>query len=136
MHYCNSTNTVRIMNCYQIIKSAYRENYSCETALIKIVNDILWCVENQHVSMLVALDLSAAFNMVDHKILLSVLNKKFGVTGNVYIWFDMYLRPRGCKVNVKNSYSEEKNLPYCVPQGSVVQDLPCILVMLPHFRKL
>ena len=70
--------------------------------------------------MLVALDLSAAFNMVDHDILLSVLNKKFGVTGNVYNWFDTYLRPRGCKVNIKKSYSKERNLPYCVPQGGVV----------------
>ena len=32
----------------------------------------------------------------------------------------MYLRPRGCKVNIKSGYSEKKNLPYCVPQGSVV----------------
>ena len=99
-------------------QTAYRENCSCKTTLIKIVNDILWCMENQHVSMLVALDVSAAFNMVDHDILLSVLNKKFGVTGNVYNWFDAYLTSRGCKVNIRNSYSEE-NLPYCVSQGSV-----------------
>ena len=92
-------------------------------------------MNTQHVSMLVALDLSSAFDMMDDDILLSVLNKKFGVISIVYNWFDSYLRTRDHRVNIKNSYSEEKNLPYCVPQGSVV-DLPCILVMLPHFTKL
>ena len=54
-------------------QSAYRANYSCEAALTKIVNDILWAMEHQKVTSLVAIDLSAAFGTVDHDILLSVL---------------------------------------------------------------
>ena len=45
---------------------AYRRNYSCETALIKITNDCLWDMENQMVTAMVAIDLSAAFDTVDH----------------------------------------------------------------------
>ena len=59
-------------------QSAYKRNYSCETALIKITNDCLWDMENQMVTAMVAIDLSVAFDTVDHAILLDVLNKKFG----------------------------------------------------------
>ena len=58
---------------------AYRENYNCETALIKIVDDILWSMEKGKVTALMALDLSAAFNTVDHEVLLRVLQKRFGI---------------------------------------------------------
>ena len=54
-------------------QSTYQNGYSCETAIIRLVNDILWAMENQNVTTVMALDLSAAFDTVDHKILLSVL---------------------------------------------------------------
>ena len=57
----------------------YRENYSHETTLIKIVDDILWSMENGEVTALMALDLSTAFNTVDHEILLRVLQNRFGI---------------------------------------------------------
>ena len=47
-------------------QSTYKENNSCETALIKIVDDILWSMENGEVTGLMALDLSVAFDTVDH----------------------------------------------------------------------
>ena len=54
-------------------QSAYWPSYSCETALVKIVNDILWAMENNEVTALMAIDLSAAFDTVDHSILIAVL---------------------------------------------------------------
>ena len=54
-------------------QSAYREHYSCETSILKISDNILWGMEAQSVTSLVALDLSAAFDTVDHEILLSIL---------------------------------------------------------------
>ena len=54
-------------------QSAYRANYSCETALVKLVNDVLWCYKNQEAMQIVAIDLSVAFDTVDHDLLLSVL---------------------------------------------------------------
>ena len=89
-------------------QSAYRKNYSCETALVGILEDILWAMERQRVTAVVAIDLSAAFDTVDHDILLDVLTKRFGVKNNALNWFDNYLRPRGLKVNVGNEYSVER----------------------------
>ena len=99
-------------------QSAYRKNYSCETALVGILEDILWAMERQRVTAVVAIDLSAAFDTVDHDILLDVLTKRFGVKNNALNWFDNYLRPRGLKVNVGNEYSVERPLSFSVPQGS------------------
>jgi len=56
-------------------KSAYRQHHSCESALLRLVNDILDVMENQEVTALIALDLSAAFDTVDHDIFLDVLNR-------------------------------------------------------------
>ena len=54
---------------------AYRRNFSCEMALLKITNDCLWNMENQNVTATIAIDRSATFDTVDHSILLEVLNK-------------------------------------------------------------
>ena len=72
-------------------QSAYRANYSTETSLVKMVNDILWSMEQRHIMTAVFLDLSAAFDTVDHDILLSILNKQFGICGKALKWFDSYL---------------------------------------------
>ena len=109
-------NTNHLFPGYQL---AYRRNYSCEMALIKIINDCLWAIENQMVTALITSDLSAAFDTVDHEILLEVLNKKFGLENTALQWFDSYLRPRSFKVSVHGVHSKEHLLPFSVPQGSV-----------------
>ena len=67
---------------------------------------------------MIIVDLSAAFNTVDHNILLEVLIKKFGIEGTTLQWFSSYLRPRRHKVNINLTYSIEKQLQFSVPQGS------------------
>ena len=64
-------------------QSAYRANQSCETVKLKLMNDSLWAMENKYVTAMVTIDLSAAFNTVDHDILLNTLNCKFGISDNV-----------------------------------------------------
>ena len=73
-------------------QSAYGANYSCETALVRIMDDILWSMENQEVVPLIVIDLSAAFDTVDHDLLLAVLRKKFGMDQVALKWFRSYLR--------------------------------------------
>ena len=67
---------------------------------------------------LTVLDLSAAFDTVDHSILTSTLKTKFGINELALKWFDSYLQPRSFKVAVNGKYSDEKQLTYSVPQGS------------------
>ena len=99
-------------------QSAYRSNYSCETSLVKLVNDILWDFENQNAVALVALDLIAAFNTVDHDVLLDVLSTRFGVSGSAYNWFSSYLGPRSYLVEIESLRSSERSLDFSVLQGS------------------
>jgi hypothetical protein len=113
--FMNHSNDNQLMPDYQ---SAYRQHYSCETALVKMMDDLLWSMERQTVTALVAVDLSAAFDTVDHDILLSVLHHKFGISNSALEWFDSYLRPRRCKVKVGEKFSTVRNLPFSVPQGS------------------
>ena len=74
-------------------QSAYHANYSCETALLKVMNDILWAMERQDITALITIHLSAAFDTVDHNILIEVLHRRFGVTETALEWFASYLRP-------------------------------------------
>ena len=101
-------------------QSAYREHHSCETAPVRLINDLLWSMEKQWVTALVAIDLSVAFDTVDHTVLLKVLQQNFGVKGKVLNWIDTYLRPRGFKVNIGNEYSKYIPMDFSVPQGSIL----------------
>ena len=58
-------------------QSAYRENYSTETSIIRMCNDIFWSMEMQEITMMVTLDLSAAFDTVDHSTLNSILQDHY-----------------------------------------------------------
>ena len=65
------------------------------------------------------IDLSVASDTVDHAVLLDVLNNRFGIDGNTQDWIDSSLRPRKFKVYIGQSYSEETELKFSVPQGSI-----------------
>ena len=84
-----------------------------------MMDDILWAMENQRITAVVAIDLSAAFDTVDHDILLSVLSRKFGIQDTALRSVDSYLRPRNIKVNVGTDYSSVRPIEFSVPQGSV-----------------
>ena len=100
-------------------QSACRKNYSCETALVKLFDDLLWSMEKQKVNLLVAINLSAAFDTADHGILIDVLNTAFNVGGKSLDWFKSYLYPRSCKINIGESLSSSQDLNFSVPQGSL-----------------
>ena len=74
-------------------------------------------MEKQHITVVVILDLSAAFDIVAHNIL-KILESQFRVTDTECKWFDSYLRPRLFKVCIDDEYSESQQLNFSVPQGS------------------
>ena len=67
---------------------------------------------------LMAIDLSAAFDTINHSILISLLRERFGITDTALSWFKSYLCPQYCKVNVGTTYSKNRELVCCFPQGS------------------
>jgi hypothetical protein len=104
----------------QVLQSAYKKHHSTETALIKVQNDILRAVDNGQCVLLVLLDLSAAFDTVDHQTLLSRLSQRFGVQGDSLKWFCSYLTDRKQHVTIQSSPSMDSILATGVPQGSVL----------------
>ena len=76
-------------------------------------------MEQQQATIVVITDLSAAFDMVNHDILLSVLDKRFGLQGKILNWTETYLHPRNFKVCIGDAKSGTRQLKQLVPQGSV-----------------
>ena len=72
---------IRASPNYYILQSAYRQGHSTETAISKIVDDIIGSINSGHVVALVSLDISAAFDSVTHDVLVQRLEDEFGVTG-------------------------------------------------------
>ncbi len=107
-------------NCpLPICASAYREGHSTESALLKVQADILHNMEHQQVTLLVLIDLSAAFDTIDHDILLDRLETKFGISGVALEWHRSYLQARRqCVIINGQTRSAESVLRYGVPQGS------------------
>ena len=116
---------------FEPLRSAYKEGHSTETALLKVQNDLLVAMDNQRVSILVLLDLSAAFDIVNHRLLLKRLNDRCGEVGDVLKWFDSYLTDRSQTVKVKNVTSKKMTLSCGVPPGSVLGPLLFLVYTLP-----
>ena len=110
-------------NLFPQLQSAYRSHHSTETALLKVKNDLLMNMDKGHVSLLVLLDLSAAFDTVDHKILLKTLQMKLGVCGSGLSWFKSYLEGRSQRICIKETLSQSFDLQWGVPQGSCLGPL-------------
>ena len=108
---------------YPVFQSAYRKQHSTETALLRVVNDILHNMNRQHVTLLVLLDLSSAFDTVDHYIMIRRLEMSFGIKGTAVQWLMAYLSGRSQHVIVNGERSVSWNLPFGIPQGSCLGPL-------------
>ena len=112
-------------------QSGFRANHSTETALTKVMNDIRLNNDVGKTSVLVLLDLSAAFDTVDHTILLHRLEHWVGFTGIVINWLKSYLQQRSFFVAIGSHTSSPMSLNCGVPQGSILGPLLFNLYMLP-----
>ena len=106
-------------NLHVPVQSAYRSKHSTETALLKIQNDILLTLDSGKGVILVLLDLSAAFDTIDHGILVSRLQSRFGINNPALKWFQSYLEDRYQSIFLGGKTSAPTKLIYGVPQGSV-----------------
>ena len=96
------------------LHSAYRDKHFTETALIKVQNDILSALDEGSSTILLMLDLSAAFDTIDHDILLSRLCNVYGITGNALDWFMSYLTGRIQCVVIEDSVLVDEELDFRV----------------------
>ena len=97
-------------------QSSYRRGHSTETAMLSVYNDLVRAVDSKLVTALVLLDLSSAFDTVDHTTLLTVLDRRFGVRESVMDWFSSYLSDRTQTFCANGVMSGP--IPVSVPQGS------------------
>ena len=107
-------------NLHIPFQSGYKRDHGCETVLLKIVDDILLILDSKSCCVLLLLDLSAAFDTVDHEKLLSILYNEIGLRGTVLNWFRSFLSNRMQSTSVKGSRSNSSHMKYGVPQGSVL----------------
>ena len=87
---------------WNILQSAYSQGHSIETALCKILDDIIEAADVRHITAVVSLDISAAFDVVDHEILIQQLEEEFGITDTCRNWIMSYLTGRSAAVRVSS----------------------------------
>ena len=104
-------------------QSAYKPSHSTETALLRVSNDILRAIDEKKCVLLTLLDLSAAFDTIDHSILLNTLRGNLMIDGTVLQWFSSYLVDRSQCISIAGVKSEKQKLLHGVPQGSVLGPL-------------
>ena len=119
---CTSPNFCRL-------QSAYQQRHSTETAMLKVMDDVYGNVNKKLGTILVALDISAAFDCVVHDVLLRRLEFCYGVSGPALGWMRSYLEERSQFVKLQSSRSDTQHLDTGVPQGSCLGPfLFCIYV--------
>ena len=118
-------------NLYPSSQSAYRPGHSTETALVRVMSDLLRAMDDGKLSILTLLDLSAAFDTIDHQILLDRLHLSFGLCGSALNWFQSYLSDRTQTVSISNRSSKPSALSLGVPQGSVLGPVLFIIYTAP-----
>ena len=122
---------LNLNSIFERLQSGFRPHHSTETALLKVVNDIRLSLDNNLPSILVLLDLSAAFDTVDHAMLLSRLQHHVGLSGPVLNWFRTYLSGRDYFVSLSGHSSASTPITCGVPQGSILGPVLFSLYMLP-----
>ena len=129
--------TVYIGNSDKIekLQSAYKQGHSMETAMLKVKTDILDAIDQKKVVCLVLLDLSVAFDTVNHNHLLSHLKYRFGIVGTALAWLTDYLKGCTQRVALDGTHghieSNAVTLKCGVPQGSVLGPILFTLYISP-----
>ena len=110
-----------LLNSHQ---SAYCKHHSTETALLYIHDYLISAIGSQKISCLCLLDLAAAFDTIDHDILIIYLSSWFGIHGSVLSWFKSYLSSRCFRVKCETDLSSWHTSSCGVPQSFIMYTTP------------
>ena len=106
-------------NKLSIYQSGNRKRHSTETALVHVTDELLQAIDEKKVSLLLLLDMSKAFEILNHGLLLNKL-PNLGLESSAIIWFSSYLTERYQRVRYEDFISEMLPLKHGVPQGSIL----------------
>ena len=119
---------------YDPFQSAYRKQHSTETAILKVQNDIIASLDVGKCTVLGSLDLSAAFDTVDHHILLKRMRHLYGIDDTAWCWFESYLDNRHTKVRINDSLSSSRVFGVWRTTGICIGCKIIFHVHLPNFE--
>ena len=128
------TGKIGVAEQYQ---SAYKAAHSIDTALVKVKTDILAAIDRKEAMCLTLLDMSTAFDTVNHDLLLNHLKFRFGITDTVLKWLESYLTGRhqsviiGGATDLDQKRSDKAGLAQGIPQGSVLGPIHLTLYITP-----
>jgi hypothetical protein len=108
---------------FTYLQSAYRQGHSTETALLCTLNDVFHAANDTQFTVVIGLDISAAFDTIDHGILIDRLQEEYGISSVALRWLGSYLRDRKQFVKIGRHSSSIMNCVSGVPQGSVLGPL-------------
>ena len=120
-----------------IFQSAYRQHHSTETALVRIQNDHLISVDRKKVVLTLLLDMSAAFDQVDHSMLIDQM-RSIGIEGTALKWLESYISNRTHTVRIGSHNSHRTLIESGIPQGCVLGPVVFSIYTMPLdaiFRK-
>ena len=111
---------MNVHNLHSMYQHGYKVFHGTETLLLKIVDDLLIGFDSNHATILLLIDLSAAFDTVDILLLLDILENDIGITDTALLWFKSFLSGRTQCVKIQDTLSNILPVLFGVPQGSVL----------------
>ena len=121
--------TIKFIRSFEILSDSqfgFRQKHSTTHAILYFINHIATAVDSHLHTVGIFLDLSKAFDTIDHKILLSKLSH-YGIRGKALEWYRSYLSGRKQFVSINDSNSDYNDIICGVPQGSLLGPLLFIL---------